>query len=228
MGANKSSNESIRFFKLIAKAEKANTEERLAIVEVVKNQKGDYAHGEWFGSLSGFITKLETKTFKFEGEEKEKFVMLIEDADGICQLEFTNSIAAQGLINGMLATDLTKEVEVSAWIGKSGYVGAGIKYKGEKDSIKWAIDLKDCPKPTPYRLPSGKDATDNANVIEFWRGKFLEISTKAVKENFSGKREQVENKDFAGRPIKNDNTQQSSTSIEDSIGKANEPDDIPF
>lgn len=224
MGANKSSNESVRYFKLIAKAEKANTEERLAIVEVVKNSKKEYEHGEWFGSLSGFITNLEIKSFEFEGEKKEKFVMLIEDADGVCQLEFTNSIAAQGLINAMLATDLTKEVEVSAWIGKSGYVGAGIKYKGDKDGVKWALDLKDCPKPTPYKLPSGKDATDNANVLEFWRGKFLSIVPKAVKENFSGERKQVEEKEkFAGykqNPIPPQSSQQS-VSQDDS-------QDLPF
>lgn len=219
MGANKSSNESVRYFKLIAKAEKANTEERLAIVEVVKNQKGEYAHREWFGSLSGFITKLEVKKFKFEDEEKEKFVMQIEDADGICQLEFTNSIAAQGLINGMLATDLTKEVDVSAWIGKNGYVGAGIKYKGEKESIKWAIELKDCPKPTPYKLPSGKDATDNANVLEFWRGKFLSIIPKAVKSNFAGERKEV-----APPAV---SQQQSSETTATPTG-VREHDDLPF
>lgn len=227
MGANKSSNESVRYFKLIAKAEKANTEERLAIVEVVKNSKKEYEHGEWFGSLSGFITNLEIKSFEFEGEKKEKFVMLIEDADGVCQLEFTNSIAAQGLINAMLATDLTKEVEVSAWIGKSGYVGAGIKYKGEKDGIKWALDLKDCPKPTPYKLPSGKDATDNANVLEFWRGKFLSIVPNAIKENFKGERKQAEEKEkFAGYEQKEAPKKQDSTT-QSSVNQADESD-LPF
>ena len=209
MGANKNSNESVRFFKLIAKAEKANTEEKMAIVEVVKNGKKEYAHGEWFGSLSGFITSLEIKGFEFEGEKKEKFVMHIEDADGICQLEFTNSIAAQGLINGLLATDLTKEVEVSAWISKNGYVGAGVKYKGEKDSIKWAIDLKDCPRPTPYKLPSGKDATYNANVLEFWKSKFTDLAKKAVKENFAGQRD---TKTFAGY-VQNEEPKQQSSKI---------------
>jgi hypothetical protein len=219
MGANKNSNESVRFFKLIAKAEKANTEEKMAIVEVVKNGKKEYAHGEWFGSLSGFITSLEIKGFEFEGEKKEKFVMHIEDADGICQLEFTNSIAAQGLINGLLATDLTKEVEVSAWISKNGYVGAGVKYKGEKDSIKWAIDLKDCPRPTPYKLPSGKDATDNANVLEFWKGKFTDLAKKAVKENFAGQRD---TKTFAGY-VQNEEPKQQSSKIAE-----NKSDDLPF
>lgn len=219
MGANKNSNESVRFFKLIAKAEKANTEEKIAIVEVVKNGKKEYAHGEWFGSLSGFITSLEIKGFEFEGEKKEKFVMHIEDADGICQLEFTNSIAAQGLINGLLATDLTKEVEVSAWISKNGYVGAGVKYKGEKDSIKWAIDLKDCPRPTPYKLPSGKDATDNANVLEFWKSKFTDLAKKAVKENFAGQRD---TKTFAGYVQSEEPKEQSSKIAE------NKSDDLPF
>lgn len=219
MGANRNSNEAIRFFKLIAKAEKANTEEKMAIVEVVKNGKKEYTHGEWFGSLSGFITSLEIKGFEFEGEKKEKFVMHIEDLDGICQLEFTNSIAAQGLINGLLATDLKKEVEVSAWISKNGYVGAGVKYKGEKDSIKWAIDLKDCPRPTPYKLPSGKDATDNSNVLEFWKDKFKDVAKKAVKENFAGQRDA---KDFAGY-VQNEKPKKQSSKI-----AQQNSDDLPF
>lgn len=191
MGANKGSNESVSYFKLIAKAEKANEEEKMAIVQVAKNAKGDYAQTEWFRSLSGFITKLEIKEFEFEGATKEKFIMHIEDADGICQLEFTNNMATQGLINGMLNADLTKEVEVSAWISKKGYVGAGVKYKNATENIDWAIALDEQPKPVPYKTPSGKEEKDNTNVLSFWRNKFIELKEKAVKSNFTGERKEV-------------------------------------
>lgn len=186
MGANKGSNDSVRFFKLIAKADKANIEEKKAIVEVVKNNKGEYIHGEWFGSISGFITSMSVKSFEFEGVPKEKFIMVVEDSDDACQIEFTNSIAAQGIINSMLNADLTRKVEIGAYINKSGYVGTSIRYSGDSENIKWKIEPKDLPKPVPYKSPGGKEMTDNTNVLSFWRNSFLEISKRAVKENFKG------------------------------------------
>jgi hypothetical protein len=227
MGANKGSNESVSYFKLIAKAEKANTEEKMAIVQVAKNAKGDYVQTDWFRSLSGFITKLEIKEFEFEGATKEKFIMHIEDADGICQLEFTNNMATQGLINGMLNADLTKEVEVSAWISKKGYVGAGIKYKNATENIDWAIALDDQPKPVPYKTPSGKEEKDNTNVLSFWRNKFIDLAKKAVKSNFAGERKQAEEKEkFAGYEQKEAPKQQSSNT-QSSVNQADESD-LPF
>ena len=227
MGANKNSSENIDYFKLIAKAEKANQEEKMATVQIEKNSKGEYEQSNWFSSLSGFITSLEIKEFDHDGKKKEKFVMRIEDKNGICQMEFTNNMAVQGLLNGMLNADLTKEVEVSAWINKKGYVGAGIKYKSSTENIDWAISLDDQPKPVPYKTPSGKEEKDNTNVLSFWRNKFIDLSKKAVKSNFTGERKQAEEKEkFAGYEQNKAQKQQVSTT-QSSINQADESD-LPF
>lgn len=185
MGANQSSQESARYFKLVAKAEKADPDGKKAICEVVKVGE-KYENGDWFSSLSGFITHMEIKEFTYENEVKKKCVVRITDKDGTCQLEFSFNFATYGLINAMLGLDFKREVEISAWIGKSGYVGAGIKYLGDQDSIQWTIPLEEQPKGTKYKTPAGKEMTDYSNVEQFWCEKFVAISGKAVRANFTG------------------------------------------
>lgn len=186
MGANNTVSENTSFYKLIAKAEKANEKENKAIVQIEKDSSGKYIQTEWFKSISGFIVSMDTKEFEWEGKTKESFILKLQDSGGVYQLEFTNNIAVQGLLNCLLNLDFTKEIEISAWIGKSGFVGAAAKYVGSDTRTEWAIKLEDCPKPIEYTKPSGEKDKDNKNVIAFWRNKFIDMKAKAKRENFKG------------------------------------------
>jgi hypothetical protein len=177
MGVNSNANESVRFFKIIGKAEKADPAGKKAICEIVKvNDK--YEISQWIGSLSGYITAMEVKEFEYENEKKKKFVIRITDDGENMQLEFSPSYATYGLINAMLQADLTKMVDIAAWIGKSGYVGSGIKYVGSQDNIEWTLATDACPKAVEYKTPSGKVEKDHTNVQNFWIEKFNEIAAR--------------------------------------------------
>ncbi len=177
MGVNTTTQENVRFFKLIGKAEKADPAGKKAICEVVK-QGDTYVNGDWIGSLSGYITGMEVKEFTYENEVKKKFVIRMTDAGENMQLEFSPSYATYGLINAMLQADLTKMVDIAAWIGKSGYVGSGIKYVGSQDNIEWTLKVEDCPKAIEFKTPSGKIEKDHTNVQNFWIEKFNEIAAR--------------------------------------------------
>ncbi len=191
MGEISRSNENINFYKLIAKAEKTDLKERTAICKVVK--KGDeYVAEKFLPGISGFITKAEVKEFEYENKKQKKFVLQLSDSSGICQLEFTPTNAAQGIINCLIDADLTQEISIEAWVTKPNdkgmqFVNACVKYAGSSDSIAWAIELKDCPKAEVVTLSSGDTVTDSGKVRNFWIQQFTEkIIPKAVKSNFAG------------------------------------------
>jgi hypothetical protein len=182
MGANaESQNEGIRYFKLIAKAEKADPMGKKAIVEIAKEGE-EYVQRGWYSSLSGFITHGEIREFEYEGKMKKKCILIIKDGHETCQLEFTFNFASYGLINAMLCTDFSMEVEISAWISK-GYVGAGIRYAGSAENIQWGIPLAEQPKGLEYKTPGGEEAKDYTNVTNFWIEKFKLICPKLKREN---------------------------------------------
>lgn len=176
MAANQSSTESMRFFKLIGKAEKADQKTNRCIVEVVKN--GDkYENGEWYSSLSGRISSIDVKEYMYENKPKKKVSIRIKDGNETFSLEFNLSNAVYGLINSMLQTDFSKNVEISAWISKkTGYVGSGIKYVGESKDIPWTIT--DLPKAKEIPLESGEVIKDSSGVVKFWLTKIEEVAAK--------------------------------------------------
>lgn len=219
MGANANTQESVRFFKLIGKAEKADPAGKKAICEVVK-QGDTYVNGDWYGSLSGYITGMEVKEFEYENEKKKKFIIRMTDQGENMQLEFSPSYATYGLINAMLAADLTKMVDIAAWIGKSGYVGSGIKYVGDSENIPWTLTTEQCPKAVEYKTPSGKMEKDHTNVQNFWIEKFLEI---AARQKASPVRPAHET---AGKP--EDRRQRDNDFMADMNGAGQEDDDLPF
>ena len=191
MGEISRSNENINFYKLIAKAEKTDLKERTAICKVVK--KGDeYVAEKFLPGISGFITKAEVKEFEYENKKQKKFVLQLSDSNGICQLEFTPTNAAQGVINCLIDADFTKEISIEAWVTKPNdknmqFVNACAKYLGDSDSIAWVIEKKDHPKPVEFTKPSGEIDFDSTNVRNFWIQQFTEnIIPKAVKSNFAG------------------------------------------
>jgi hypothetical protein len=191
MGEISGSNENINFYKLIAKAEKADTEKRQAICKVVK--RGDeYVTDKFLSGISGFITKAEVKEFVWEEKRQKKFVLQLTDSSGICQLEFTPTGAAAGIINCLIDADFTQEISIEAWVTKPNdknkqFVNACAKCLGADDSIAWAIELKDLPKPVEFTKPSGEKDFDSTNVRNFWIQKFTEnIIPKAKKSNFAG------------------------------------------
>lgn len=190
MGEISSSNENINFYKLIAKAEKCDPVSGNVIAKIVK-QGEEYVAEKWLKGISGWITKAEVKEFEYENKKQKKFVLQLSDTSGIYQLEFTPTTTAAGVINCLLNADLTREVTIESWTkeDKNGnkFVNACAKYAGESESIKWAIELKDIPKPVIVDLPSGGSVSDNGNVRKFWIDLFVEkILPKAVKSNFKG------------------------------------------
>jgi len=200
MAANESgTNEKRRFFKVIAKAEKCDTANRRVIVESVKGSDNKWQHGKWFSSLSGFITNATVKEFEYEGETKKKFVIDITDRECVCQLEFSPSFAAYGLINALLNTDLKKEIQIDGWINKTNYVGLGIKYAGESELIKWSLQKEEVPEGVKFKKPNGKEEVDFSNVAEFWATAFTDkISPYANRSNFKGEVMGVAENDFSG------------------------------
>lgn len=191
MGEVSRSNENINFYKLIGKAEKTDLKNRLAIAKVIK-QGEDYVNEKFISGVSGFITKAEIKEFEWENKKQKKFVLQLSDSDGICQLEFTPTGAAQGIINCLINADFTKEISIEAWVTKPNdkglqFVNACAKYAGSTDSIAWAIELKDQPKAEVVTLSSGDTVTDSGKVRNFWIQQFTEkIMPRALKTNFAG------------------------------------------
>lgn len=176
MAANQQSNESARYFKLIAKAEKADQAGNKAICENVK--KGDkYEQGEWFSSLTGRIVDMSVRNFEYEGKPKQSYRIKLNDGVENCVLEFSLNIATYGLINSLLNTNLNLQLEVGAYISKKGYVGAYVKELGSVDTIGWSIPLESQPKPVEYDTPDGKQKSYK-NVNEFWHQKFVELGVK--------------------------------------------------
>lgn len=185
MGANNASRENMRFFRIVAKADKADQAGRRAICEVTKGADGKYVASEWFNNITGWITKLEQKEFEWEGKKSKILVIQLTDSDGICQIESSLSGPSYSIINSLIGADLTREVEISAWIKDEKYVNAALKYAdGEK--CEWIIPVEDQPKPVEYKKPSGEMDKDFTNVKEFWANQFLALSSKATRNNFTG------------------------------------------
>lgn len=185
MAANQSSQVNKRFFKLIAKAEKADIEGKKAICELVKDGE-TYRAKEWFSSLSGYITGLSTKELEYQGKKNKIIVMELTDNEGVFQLEFSFSGASYSIINSLLGADFTKEFEIGAWIKDGKYVNTSVKYLGG-EKVSWALQLADQPKPFEFEHPvSKKMEKDFTNVTNFWIEKFESLIPKAVKSNFKG------------------------------------------
>jgi hypothetical protein len=188
MGANNASKENMRFFRIVAKAENVDVEGRRAICEMKKGADGKYVVAEWFNNLTGWVTKLEQKEFEWKGEKSKILVIQLTDSDGVYQIEASMSGPSYSIINSLIGADLTKEIEISAWVKDDKdkkYVNASLKYaNGEK--CEWVIPIEDQPKPVDFRTPSGKMEKDYENVKSFWSNQFLAIAPKATKGNFTG------------------------------------------
>jgi hypothetical protein len=185
MGANNASRENMRFFRIVGKADKADVAGKRAICEVKKGADGKYFASEWFNNITGWITKLEQKEFEWEGKKSKIAVIQLTDSEGICQIEASMSGPAYSIINSLISADLTREVEISAWIKDEKYVNASLKYAdGEK--CEWAISIEEQPKPVDYKKPSGEMDKDYTNVKNYWSGQLLMLSQKATKSNFTG------------------------------------------
>lgn len=214
MAANQNTASNRRYFKLIAKMENVDIKTKRCIVENIKKDT-EYVHGEWFSSLSGFITELKTKDIEYQGKTNKIIVMELTDSSGICQLEFSFSGASYSIINSLLTADLTKEVEVSAWLKDEKYVNCSLKYAGGQ-KIDWEVAIADQPKPQEYQHPiTKKMEKDFTNVLEFWVGKFESVRGKAVKSNFGGQ--------IAGK-----SEQQTHNTSETAIYTDNPSDNLPF
>lgn len=184
MGANSNTSVGKRFFKLIAKAEKGNASTKQVICEQVK-QGDKYVVSDWYSSLSGYITAINTKEIEYQGSKSKIICLELTDASGVCQLDFSFSGASYSIINSLLGADFTKEMEISAWVKDGKYVNCGVKYSnGEKAS--WKLSIADQPKPIEYKTPSGKVEKDYTNVKTFWEDALNSIKGKAVKSNFKG------------------------------------------
>lgn len=184
MGANQNQSVNKRFFRLIAKAENTNLKEKKCIVEKVK--KGDtYADGEWFSSLSGFITSITIKEIEYQGKKNKLIVIEITDNNGVCQLEFSFSGASYSIINSLQNADLTKEVDISGWVKDGKYVNCALKYT-DGTKCEWAYQTDQQPKPIAYTNPSGEELKDFKNVKDFWEGLLEKVKGNAVKSNFKG------------------------------------------
>ena len=220
MGANQSSNENVRFFRLVAKAEKADIKGRRAICQI-KKQGTEYVISEWFNNITGWITSLDIKEVEYQGKKNKILVMQLTDSDGVSQIEFSLSGAAYSLINSLINADLSKEVEVSAWIKDEKYVNASVKYT-DGSKCEWSIPIADQPKPVEFTKPSGEKEKDYANVKEWWLNKFISVKPKAVKSNFGGVVASKPDNTFAGheqsKPMP---TQQMAQGQDDS-------DSLPF
>ena len=184
MGANQSTHTNRRFFKLIAKAEKANQKDRKVIVEQIKRGT-EWTNGEWYSSLSGYITKLETKEIEYQGKKSKLISIELTDSDGVCQVDFGFSGAAYGIINCLVNADFKKELEISGWIKDEKYVNATVKYAGG-DKADWAFSIDDQPKPIPFTKPSGEVEKDFTNVKKFWEAELDKLKPKATSANFGG------------------------------------------
>lgn len=220
MGEVSQNTQNIGFYKLIAKAEKADLKNNIAIAKIEK--VGDeYQTTKWLKGLSGYLTKVEIREFEYEKKLQKKICLQLSDKSGICQLEFTLNGAAYGVLNCLLDADFTKEILVEAWITKANdagarFVNAAVKYNGDDKSIPWYFSIDQLPKPQVFDLPSGK-VNDFTNVKEFWLTQVKEnIIPRAVRENFKG--------DYAPVEYKEQTEQRASVEAQAPYSKKSEPE----
>ena len=235
MGANNASRENMRFFRIVAKADKVDVEGRRAICEIKKGADGKYVASEWFSNLTGWITKLEQKEFEWQGEKSKILVIQLTDSDGIYQIEASMSGPSYSIINSLIGADLTREIEISAWVKDDKdkkYVNASLKYAdGEK--CEWVIPIEDQPKPVDFKTPSGKMEKDYENVKAFWSERFLSLSPKATKNNFTGvvasapQAEVMEVEAPVNVPVQEANTTQEPAPVATEAAVVEE-EDLPF
>lgn len=173
-----------RYFKLIAKTEDTDKAGGRVIAEDIKISENNYDR-KWIKSFSGYIIRADIKDVVPKDPKVKPYKKLaidFRDTYELMQFEFTLSIAGAGLINSLLNADFTREIHVEGWINKDGFVGAGVKYVGTKDLIKWKIPNEGIPKPVEYDSPEGKKKS-SINVKEFWLEQFKDIKFRAVHTN---------------------------------------------
>lgn len=156
-----------KYFKLITQA--AKTDGKMAICEVVKVD-GVYRDSGWFNSVSGRATGFYVKEFS----NFKSYSIKLQKGESVEYLSFMLGFTTFSIINSLLNTDLSKEIQISAWVNKKGFVQASVGYVGGADKIDWAIEISE--QPQVEKSESGK--TDYSKVNDFWDAKFTSLSAE--------------------------------------------------
>ena len=152
-------------------------------------KKGDaWELTEKYSWVSGHLEEVKHETYTYEGETKDKVVMILVDPDGSkTHIEANYNSLTYSILNS-LASFSPREVRIEVWLGKAKvidgkqgkqYPSAAVKVEGA-DRIGWKYTFNDIPKATE-EVYKGKKIKDESNVIKFWTNVIeKEIAPKLV------------------------------------------------
>lgn len=182
MGASNSSNQQTVFYKL-------------KIVKDIdtpfffrKEKKGDvYVEAEQFDTIQGYLTKIETGGYVFEGKEKKTFKIFMNDdaGDGRLSIESGFTYMTRSMLNSIDGATSIGLVKLTArkW-GKTEkkYPTVFVEVNGQK--TKWAYEIKDLPQVEEIKNKKNEVVSrDDDELNQFFIDNIIpSINSKVVSE----------------------------------------------
>lgn len=224
MGARNPESKNVKFYSLKAKVDATN-DPFFSLTEKIDNS---WRKTATFNEMFGVLSKVEMLEKEFEGKKSNYFRLHLIDENEVSYVDMTHNGITYSILNS-LASDFDISKEISIRVYKQEQVKDGVTYYNGKsyvsvegESLPWAIEMKDAPKPelvtkadgTPV-IVNGSKVYDKENVISFWE----ELFNSKIKNKFSsGSSKQNTVDQHVVSPV-----QEVEQDVEDE-----EEDDLPF
>lgn len=224
MGARNPESKNVKFYSLKAKVDATN-DPFFSLTEKIDNS---WRKTATFNEMFGVLSKAEMLEKEFEGKKSNYFRLHLIDENEVSYVDMTHNGITYSILNSLVSDfDISKEISIRVY--KQEQVKDGVTYYNGKsyvsvegESLPWAIEMKDAPKPelvtkadgTPV-IVNGSKVYDKENVISFWE----ELFNSKIKNKFSsGSSKQNTVDQHVVSPV-----QEVEQDVEDE-----EEDDLPF
>ncbi len=179
MGLDNKSGSTKKFLSLKAKTSDTDPTPFIGVNE----KTGDtWGITQKYNSISGKLKSIAHDSYEYQGEQKTKIIMVIED-DVEYQLEANFNSLIYSILNSLAGTKDIGKIEISVWLdpklvdGKK-YAKAALKNNGEK--TEWAYKWDEIPKAAKVQVGK-KTVMDDSAVIDFWKAEIDKISDRLPK-----------------------------------------------
>ena len=184
--------------------------------------------------MFGIITKAEILEREFEGKKSNFFRFQLTDENEVSYIDMTHNGITYSILNSLASDfDTTKEISIRVY-KKDQEKDGKIYYNGkayvasEGDTLSWAVEIKDAPKPelvtkadgSPVII-NGSKVYDKEGVTSFWE----ELFNSKIKNKFSSDsvKQDSENKKEDSKKEEKLHYERVEQSIDN-----DEEDDLPF
>jgi hypothetical protein len=148
--------------------------------------------GKWvvtedtFKSVSGKLTKVETRVGEYEGEQILSANIWLKDGDEAYLVDLKYTMLSRSIINSLLnLEDFDQEIEISLYTNKKGYASASVRAGGQL--VDWKFGLDELPKPEKVKF-KGKEMSDFTKVDSFFQEEIKSLGERvASSENGEGR-----------------------------------------